>query len=74
MAMSGSGFRTLDEPRKLAPTTLCPGHGPLGDRGLLDDQQQFFRRLTDEVERRIAGDSEMSRRAAVEDIRRAIKS
>jgi glyoxylase-like metal-dependent hydrolase (beta-lactamase superfamily II) len=68
----GQWIRTLDEPRKLAPATLCPGHGPLGDHRLLEDQQQFFRRLTDEVERRIASD--VSIRRAVEDMRRAIKA
>ena len=67
-------IRTLDEPRKLAPGTLCPGHGAIGDRALLDDQQQFFRRLTEEVERRIPANADVSIGGAVEDIRRAIKS
>jgi glyoxylase-like metal-dependent hydrolase (beta-lactamase superfamily II) len=66
-------IRTLDEPRKLAPRILCPGHGPLGDRALLDDQQQFFRRLTEEVERRLSANADVSIGAAVEDIRRAIR-
>ena len=70
----GQWIRTLDEPRKLAPDTLCPGHGPLGTAALLDDQQQFFRQLTEEVERRIRTAAGATMRGAIEDIRRAITS
>ena len=55
-------------------TVLCPGHGSLGDATTLDDQQQFFRRLTEEVERRNVAVPEANLRAAAEDIRRAIKA
>jgi len=67
-------IRTLDEPRKLVPKALCPGHGPIGDATLLDDQQQFFRRLTEEVERRISARPDARLRDAVEDIRRALQA
>src|SRR5436190_1949356 len=70
----GQWIRTLDEPHKLAPSVLCPGHGSLGDATLLDDQQQFFRRLTEEVERRITAKTDAKIRAAVEDIRRALQA
>ena len=68
----GQWIRTLDEPRKLAPTVLCPGHGAVGTATLLEDQQQFFRRLTEEVERRIAAGPDANLRAAIDDIRRAL--
>jgi glyoxylase-like metal-dependent hydrolase (beta-lactamase superfamily II) len=70
----GQWIRTLEEPRKLTPTVLCPGHGPLGDVTLLEEQQQFFRRLTEEVERRVTAGPEANLRAAVEDIRRALQA
>jgi cyclase len=70
----GQWIRTLDEPRKLAPRVLCPGHGPRGSIDILDDQQQFFIRLTQEVERRITRAPDADIRAVVEDIRRAIKA
>jgi glyoxylase-like metal-dependent hydrolase (beta-lactamase superfamily II) len=68
----GQWIRTLDDPRALAPKVVCPGHGALGTSTLLDDQQRFFRRLVEEVERRAtAGDAV---RGAVEEIRRAIQA
>jgi len=70
----GQWIRTLDEPRKLAPAVLCPGHGSLGDARLLEDQQQFFRRLTEEVERRTTARRDANLRAAVEEIRRALQA
>jgi glyoxylase-like metal-dependent hydrolase (beta-lactamase superfamily II) len=68
----GRWIRTLDEPRALAPKTVCPGHGALGTADLLDDQQLFFRRLVEEVEQRATRGDAVG--GAIEDIRRAIQS
>jgi glyoxylase-like metal-dependent hydrolase (beta-lactamase superfamily II) len=68
----GQWIRTLDEPRKLAPKAVCPGHGPIGDHSVLDDQQRFFQRLTEEVERRVTRGTSV--RTAVEEIRQAIQA
>jgi cyclase len=70
----GQWIRTLDEPRRLAPKTICPGHGALGGIEILEDQQQFFRRLTEEVERRLDAGPSLGRGEAVEAIRRAIQT
>lgn len=42
-------IRTLGEARKLGARTVCPGHGPLGDATILEDQQAFFQALWDRV-------------------------
>jgi cyclase len=38
-------IQTLEEAKKLQPKIICPGHGPMGDASLLDDQQNYFREL-----------------------------
>ena len=40
---------TLDAAKKLGARTICPGHGPLGEASVLDDQQLFFKQLRELV-------------------------
>ena len=68
----GQWIRTLDEPRTLAPTVVCPGHGARGGPDLLEDQQRFFRRLVEEVDRRARQGAAV--KGAIEEIRRAIQA
>lgn len=42
-------IRTLDEAKKFGARVVCPGHGPRGEASLLDDQQQFFKQLRENV-------------------------
>ncbi|MGH9627785.1 MAG: MBL fold metallo-hydrolase [Bryobacteraceae bacterium] len=41
--------RTLDMAKKLGARVICPGHGPRGDGGVLEDQQHFFQQLRERV-------------------------
>jgi len=41
----GKWIETLEAARRLNPTVVCPGHGPVGDASMLEDQQNFFREL-----------------------------
>lgn len=41
----GKWVETLEHAKKLNPKVVCPGHGPMGDASMLDDQQAFFRAL-----------------------------
>jgi cyclase len=45
---------TLDTAQKLGASVIAPGHGPLGEGGLLEQQKQFFVALRAEVEKRKA--------------------
>jgi glyoxylase-like metal-dependent hydrolase (beta-lactamase superfamily II) len=38
----GAWIRTLDAAKRLGAKTVVPGHGPLGDGTLLEDQRQYF--------------------------------
>ncbi len=40
---------TLDALKALKATAVCPGHGPRGAAGVLDDQQLFFREIREQV-------------------------
>ena len=42
-------IETLQAARKLGAKVVVPGHGPLGDGSLLDDQRQFFVELRQQV-------------------------
>jgi cyclase len=41
----GDWIRTLERVQELEPLRVCPGHGPMGDGSLLEDQRQFFTEL-----------------------------
>jgi glyoxylase-like metal-dependent hydrolase (beta-lactamase superfamily II) len=49
---SGAWVETLAAAQKLGATIVAPGHGPLGDGGVLEAQRQFFIALRAEVEKR----------------------
>jgi glyoxylase-like metal-dependent hydrolase (beta-lactamase superfamily II) len=49
----GQWVGTLDAGRALDPKTVCPGHGPVAEGSLLGDQQTYFRRVVELVERRL---------------------
>jgi glyoxylase-like metal-dependent hydrolase (beta-lactamase superfamily II) len=65
-------IRTLDEMKKLAPRTVCPGHGPVGDATILADQQAFFQALWDGVGRTLATLAPEDARSRVEPLRAGI--
>ncbi|MFN3651923.1 MAG: MBL fold metallo-hydrolase [Armatimonadota bacterium] len=41
----GQWIKTLEAAQKLGATTVVPGHGPVADGSLLEDQRQFFLEL-----------------------------
>jgi cyclase len=67
-------IRTLDEIRKLAPRVVCPGHGPLGDARILEDQQAFFRALVERVDRELARRSPEDARTRIAGLRAEIQA
>ena len=42
-------IRTMEAAKKLGATTVVPGHGPVGDARLLEDQRLYFATLWQEV-------------------------
>ena len=38
----GARIHTLEAAQKLGARKVCPGHGPMGDGSLLEDQRQYF--------------------------------
>ena len=48
---TGEWVKTLEAARKLGATIICPGHGPRGNGGVLDDQQAFFMELRKQVKK-----------------------
>lgn len=67
-------IRTLDEVRKLGARTVCPGHGPLGDATILEDQQAFFQALWDGVGLTMAKEAPEAARARIEALRAEIRA
>lgn len=49
---TGAWIETLAAARKLGASIVAPGHGPVGDGGVLEAQRQFFVALRAEVEKR----------------------
>ena len=49
---SAAWVNTLAGARKLGASIVAPGHGPVGDGGVLEQQQQFFVALRAEVDKR----------------------
>ena len=70
----GEWIRTLDAPLKLGARTLCPGHGPKGTATVIEDQQAFFRRMVELVERRLAPLAAAEARAALESLRTELRA
>jgi glyoxylase-like metal-dependent hydrolase (beta-lactamase superfamily II) len=49
---SGAWIDTLAKVEKLGATVVAPGHGPVGDAGVLEAQRRYFVALRGEVEKR----------------------
>jgi glyoxylase-like metal-dependent hydrolase (beta-lactamase superfamily II) len=48
---TGAWVKTLEAAKQLGATIICPGHGPRGGGGVLDDQQTFFVELRKQVKK-----------------------
>lgn len=47
----GAWIKTLEAAQKLGAKTVVPGHGPIGDGTLLEDQRQFFLEIRRQAQR-----------------------
>jgi glyoxylase-like metal-dependent hydrolase (beta-lactamase superfamily II) len=47
----GAWIKTLEAAQKLGAKTVVPGHGPIGDGTLLEDQRQFFLEIRKQAQR-----------------------
>lgn len=67
-------IKTLEKVKALGAQIVCPGHGPMGGPEVIADQQSYFVALQREVKAlRAAGKSAADVKAALEDIRAALK-
>ena len=64
-----SWIRTLTSVATLAPVTIGPGHGPLGDASVLEDQTAYFKALTAAVMTASKGRTPEAVQAAIPAIR-----
>jgi glyoxylase-like metal-dependent hydrolase (beta-lactamase superfamily II) len=70
----GKWIKTLEAAQKLGAKTVCPGHGPIGDAALLEDQQQYFVELQKQVRKLAdAKKSPAEVQASVETIKAALQ-
>jgi glyoxylase-like metal-dependent hydrolase (beta-lactamase superfamily II) len=67
-------IRTLDEMKKVAPRVVCPGHGPVGDVRIIEDQQAFFQALWDRVGKDLAKLAPEEAPTRIEALRAAIQA
>jgi phosphoglycerate dehydrogenase-like enzyme/glyoxylase-like metal-dependent hydrolase (beta-lactamase superfamily II) len=63
---SASWIRALEKMQQLDVKLICPGHGPLADKGLLEKQKHYFVELREQVAKGIEGDK------SVEDVIKAV--
>ncbi|MEW6161635.1 MAG: MBL fold metallo-hydrolase, partial [Verrucomicrobiota bacterium] len=71
----GQWIKTLDVAKELGAKIICPGHGPAGTAQMLQDQQDYFVALRQEVQKLMnAGKKSEEVRAAIEDLRTQIKA
>ena len=68
---TGEWIKTLEGAKKLGPKVVCPGHGPVGDGSLLDDQILYFTELRKEVQKH-AKKKPDEVKAAVDDVKAAL--
>ncbi len=68
---SAKWIETLTKAQALGATVIAPGHGPLGDRSLLEQQKQYFIALRAEVAN-LKGMSPEAAQKQVETIRKAL--
>jgi cyclase len=57
-ADSASWIRVLDRAQQLDVKILCPGHGPLGGKEVLQKQQRYFAELREQVKKGLAAGKE----------------
>jgi len=70
----GKWVATLDAARKLGATAVCTGHGPRSTASVLDDQQNFFRILREQVDAVMTKILPDQAKAKIETIRATLKS
>jgi cyclase len=61
-------IQTLENAKKLNPKIVCPGHGPMGDGSMLEDQQQFFITLRSQAKQLIKRDGTADVKPIIEKI------
>jgi glyoxylase-like metal-dependent hydrolase (beta-lactamase superfamily II) len=72
---TGEWIKTLEAAQKLGATKVVPGHGPVGDGSLLEDQRQFFLTLRAEVKKLVDAKKPAAEvRAAIPQVRAAIQA
>jgi cyclase len=69
---TGQWVQTLERARKLGAQVVGPGHGPLGDGTMLDDQLRFFQELRRRVRSISRGKSPEEFQSSIEGIREAL--
>jgi glyoxylase-like metal-dependent hydrolase (beta-lactamase superfamily II) len=70
----GKWIETLEVVRKLGAKIVCPGHGAMGGGEILEDQQQFFVQLRNEVKRRFEAKATREQmKASVDEIKAALQ-
>ncbi len=68
-------IKTLGSVQELGPVRICPGHGPMGDKSVLEDQIQFFSVLRAEVKKMIdAGKSAAQVKGLMETVKTTVKT
>ena len=71
---TGQWVKTLEAARQLGAQTICPGHGPMGNAGVLEDQQNFFIELRQEVKKLVdAGKKPEEVKAAADGIKATLR-
>lgn len=66
-------IKTLENAKKLHPKVVCPGHGPMSDGSLLEDQQQFFITLRTEAKKLLKRKKDAPTDKIIESIRDNMK-
>ncbi|MBI4327894.1 MAG: MBL fold metallo-hydrolase [Chloroflexi bacterium] len=71
---TGEWVNTLEAARQLGAQTILPGHGPMGNADVLEDQQNFFIALRREVRKRVdAGKKPDEVKATVDEIKATLR-
>jgi cyclase len=66
-------IQTLENAKKLNPKIVCPGHGPMGDGSMLEDQQQFFITLRSQAKQLVKRDGTTDVKPIIEKISAEMK-
>ena len=70
----GKWVATLDAAKKLGAKIVCTGHGPRSAETVLDDQQEFFKALRQQVDATMTNSPLEEAKARIESIRAMLKS